>query len=97
MISLTFLAELTLINNDLCLALASLETFFSDSTFMTIVCTTVNLQITVLKLHIIQNDRCWAGVTKEGLTYHNIIYYFSFPQCCVVYVGLAQAHPNYFK
>ena len=95
MISLTFLAELTLINDDLCLALASLETFFSDSTFMTIVCTSVNLQITVLEQHIIQNDRCWAGVTKEGLTYH--IYYFSFPQCCVVYVGLAQAHPNYFK
>ena len=34
------------------------------------------------------------GVTKEGPTYH-IYIYISFAQFVLVYVGLAQARPNY--
>ena len=34
------------------------------------------------------------GITKEGPTYHNIIH-ISFAQFIPVYVGLAQARPNY--
>ena len=59
--------------------------------------TSVNLQVAELEQHIYGMTDIGRGITKDQrMIYIYIIYvYISFAQFIPVYVGLAQARPNY--
>ena len=52
-------------------------------------------QVAELEQHIYGMTDTGRGVTKEGPTYHILLYIaISFVQFIPIYVGLAQAHPS---
>ena len=55
----------------------------------------VNLQVVELEQYIYGMMDVGRGVTKDRRTIYILYIYISVAQCITVYVGLAQARPNY--